>query len=111
MSLSEREAEAVTDLCNINDVNNKKIINVLHSRFTGYNVYTYLGTLGLVSINPSRYLAQNDEQTSEEYVAIYRNTSLETISTKTLNPHLFGLVNRAFFHMRRTGRDQVVLLW
>ncbi|KAI8373247.1 chitin synthase-domain-containing protein [Blakeslea trispora] len=107
---SEREAEAVTDLCDINDVNNEKIIRILRSRFTGYNVYTYIGTLGLISVNPFKRLAQNDAQTSEEYVALYRNASLVTISAKKLDPHIFGLVNRAFFHMRRTGKDQVVVL-
>ncbi|KAG2201668.1 hypothetical protein INT47_003894 [Mucor saturninus] len=106
--MSNKQQEAIVDLSTISDLDEKRITDILNSRFSNYNIYTHIGPCHLIAINPFKQLAQNDTQTSEDYVASYKEISPE--SPIKLNPHVFELTNRAFFHMRRTGNDQAVFL-
>lgn len=107
----QKSTEAIVDLSNVSDLDEKRITDILQTRFSNYNIYTNIGPCNIIAINPFKQLAQNDAQTSEEYVTSYKDISMESPINKKLNPHVFELTNRAFFHMRRTGNDQAVFLW
>lgn len=102
-----------TDLSTLNNATVETITSCLHSRYDTYKVYTNIGSRHLVAINPLKELAINDDQTSLEYVAAYKDASSnhhQQQQPTTLDPHLFDLVNRVYFHMRRTGSDQNIIL-
>ncbi|KAI9474175.1 MAG: chitin synthase-domain-containing protein [Benjaminiella poitrasii] len=103
--------EAVVDLSYVDPIDEGKVTDILRSKFMNYNIYTYVGSCNIIAVNPFKSLAQNDAQTSEEYVASYKNTATENpiMKHRLLNPHVFELSNRAYFHMRRTGNDQAIV--
>lgn len=104
---------SITDISAITDASNESISAYLKSRYDLYKIYSNIGSRHLVVLNPLKNLAINDDQTSLEYVAAYKdasgsNNQLSQISL--LDPHLFDLVNKVYFHMRRTGIDQNIVL-
>lgn len=102
--------ETVFDLSHVADIDEKRISDILSSRFLDYNIYTDIGYNNVIAMNPFKELVQNDAQTSEEYVTSYKRSSMENNAITKLNPHVFELANRAYFHMRRTGNDQAIFL-
>lgn len=106
-----RSTESIVDLAQVADITEKKVTDILQSRFLNYNIYTYVGSCNIIAVNPFKQLAQNDAQTSEDYVTSYKDISSENPLNKKLNPHVFELTNRAYFHMRRTGNDQAIFIW
>lgn len=106
--MSNKQHEAIVDLSKVADLDEKRITDILNSRFSNYNIYTHIGPCHIIAINPFKQLAQNDTQTSEDYVTSYKEIAPEP--PIKLNPHIFELTNRAFFHMRRTGNDQAIFL-
>ncbi|CAO3599809.1 unnamed protein product [Absidia cylindrospora] len=90
-----------TDLLQVNDIK-----SCLQSRYSLHQIYTKLGSNHLVAINPHKPMAYNDDQTSLDYVAIYKDINHPPL----LDPHLFDLVNHSYYHMRRTGDDQLIYL-
>ncbi|KAI8364207.1 chitin synthase-domain-containing protein [Blakeslea trispora] len=102
-----------TDLAALSSCSNTAIASCLGSRYNSFKVYTNIGSRHIVAVNPLKELAINDDQTSLEYVAAYKdasgnNNQISQISL--LDPHLFDLINRVYFHMRRTGSDQNIVL-
>jgi chitin synthase len=110
-NIKRKSTETVVDVANIEDASDKIITDILRSRFSSYNVYTNIGSCNLIAVNPFKQLAVNDAQTSEDYVTSYKNVTAENPLSNKLNPHIFDLTNRAYFHMRRTGSDQAIFLW
>lgn len=101
-----------TDLSIISSPTIENITACLHSRYDTLKVYTDIGSRHIVAINPLKELTINDDQTSLEYVAAYKDASgnNQTSQSALLDPHLFDLINRVYFHMRRTGSDQNITL-
>lgn len=101
-----------TDLSTIPNPTVDNITSCLHSRYDNLKVYTNIGSRHIVAVNPLKELAINDDQTSLEYVAAYKDASGNSrlAQVSALDPHLFDLVNRVYFHMRRTGSDQNIVL-
>ncbi|KAI8076904.1 chitin synthase-domain-containing protein [Halteromyces radiatus] len=95
-----KESSSSSDLIDIKDI--KLCLQTRHSL---YQPYTNLGSNHLVAINPHKTLTSNDDQTSLDYVAIYKD-----IHHHSLDPHLYNLVNHTYYHMRRTGNDQTIFL-
>ncbi|KAI9471005.1 MAG: chitin synthase-domain-containing protein [Benjaminiella poitrasii] len=102
----------INDLSTLQNPTNETISACLRSRYDEFKIYTNIGSRHLVAINPLKELAINDDQTSLEYVAAYKDASSNSSLTHVslLDPHLFDLVNRVYFHMRRTGSDQNIIL-
>lgn len=96
-----RDVFSSTDLLNTKDIK-----TCLQQRHGSSQIYTRLGFHHLVALNPHNTTALNDEDTSLEYVANYKNTNPITME----EPHLFELINHSYYHMRRTGNDQLVYL-
>lgn len=103
--------DAINDLATVDNPTDKQLTEILHQKFLNYNIYTNIGSCNLIAVNPFKDLAQNDAQTSDDYVTSYKDISLENPISNKLNPHIFELINRSYFHMRRTGNDQSILLW
>lgn len=98
--------EGASDLSKISNVNEDVIVSCLRERFLTDNVYTALGSSGLVAVNPHKYINANSDSILASYGHEYRDTS-PTIVKKA--PHIFQLANNAYYNMRRTNQDQSIL--
>ena len=100
-----------TDLTTLSNLNDDSVVGCLRARYETYQIYTRLGAHQLVAINPYKPLALNDDQTGLEFVASYKDTNVQREQeSQQQQPHIFDLVNRAYFYMRRTGNDQGILV-
>ncbi|KAG1469534.1 hypothetical protein G6F56_003204 [Rhizopus delemar] len=96
-----------TDLSSLSTTTSDSITSCLRSRYNEHKTYINIGSRHLIALNPLKPLAINDDQASLEYVAAYKDA---TSQKQILDPHLFDLINRVYFHMRRTASDQTVIL-
>lgn len=72
----------------------------------------------LVSVNPHTYLPTNGDASLQDYVAEHCRSAVddavsrdgEVAVKEKLNPHIFRLALNAYYNMRRTGQDQIVVL-
>jgi chitin synthase len=104
---SHQRLENTTDLAQLSTISDDVIVSCLRERFLSDNIYTNVGSSSLVVVNPHKYITSNADSTLLKYAAEYRDTSQEKQSQP---PHIFQLANNAYYHMRRTGQDQAILL-
>ncbi|KAI9305874.1 chitin synthase-domain-containing protein [Cunninghamella echinulata] len=96
------------------DINHPDLILVediktcLQNRYASNQIYTKIGSNHLVAINPYKPMPINDDQSSLDYVAIYKDINHQP---SLLDPHLFEFINHTYFNLRRTGDDQAVFLF
>ncbi|RUS12591.1 hypothetical protein BC937DRAFT_87461 [Endogone sp. FLAS-F59071] len=84
------------------------ITGALQQRFKRDLPYTRIGASTLVVVNPYKILEQLNDAALNEYADVYyRNTSGQK---KNLQPHIYEMAARVYFHMRRTGENQSVVL-
>lgn len=98
--------EAVIDLSHLSPPSDELIVACLRERFMTDNIYTSIGTSGLVALNPHKYVTSNSDSVLHKYAAEYRDTSEHK---QPLPPHIFQLANNAYYHMRRTTQDQTLI--
>lgn len=84
------------------------ITNLLSARFKRNQPYTRIGHLNLIVVNPYQPLEILNDVTLRSYADVgYRNL----IENKQfMQPHVYDLAARVYFHMRRTGEDQSIIL-
>lgn len=84
------------------------ITNLLSSRFKRSQPYTRSGHSNLIVVNPYQPLEILNDATLKSYADIgYRNV----VENKSfMQPHVYDLAARVYFHMRRTGEDQSIIL-
>lgn len=84
------------------------ITHLLQSRFKRNQPYTRLGHSTLIVVNPYQPLEILNDVTLNTYADIgYRNI----VENKPfMQPHVYDLAARVYFHMRRTGEDQSIIL-
>ncbi|CAO3690152.1 unnamed protein product [Rhizopus stolonifer] len=84
------------------------ISHLLQSRFKRNQPYTRLGYSTLIVVNPYQPLEILNDATLNTYADIgYRNI----VENKPfMQPHVYDLAARVYFHMRRTGEDQSIIL-
>lgn len=99
--------DAVSDLASLSSVSDDIIVACLRERFLQDSIYTNLGSSALVAVNPHKYVGSNGDSVLMQYCAEYRDTAEEK-TYKT--PHVFQLASNAYYHMRRTGQDQSILI-
>jgi len=105
--MSKGRFENTLDLTVLSSISDDTIIATLRERFLVENIYTAIGTFALVAVNPHKYVPANSDAVLQQYASEYRDTP----DSKTyLPPHIFQLANNAYYHMRRTGQDQSILL-
>ncbi|CAO3687737.1 unnamed protein product [Rhizopus stolonifer] len=81
---------------------------LLQSRFKHSQPYTRLGHSTLIVVNPYQPLEILNDVTLNTYADIgYRNIAENKIF---MQPHVYDLAARIYFHMRRTGEDQSIIL-
>ncbi|KAI9318939.1 chitin synthase-domain-containing protein [Dichotomocladium elegans] len=107
MGKQKRNESNRTNLASLSTLTDESLAACLRSRYDVYQVYTWLGANQIVCVNPGKPLALNDDQTGLEYVAAYKDTRQQRTPQP---PHIYELVVRAYFHMRRTGNDQAIVL-
>ncbi|KAI8071740.1 chitin synthase [Gongronella butleri] len=84
------------------------ILHLLHQRYKQRLPYTQLGHSTLVVVNPYQPLDLLNDATLNTYAdACYRDLSS---SKPALQPHVYDLAAKVYFHMRRTGQDQSIIL-
>jgi chitin synthase len=84
------------------------ISNLLQSRYKRNQPYTRIGHTNLVVINPYQPLEILNDATLRSYADIgYRNVVENKVF---MQPHVYDLAARVYFHMRRTGEDQSIIL-
>ncbi|KAJ8651737.1 hypothetical protein O0I10_012704 [Lichtheimia ornata] len=89
-------------------VSEDTIANFLSSRYKRNQVYTRAGHSNLIVINPYQPLEAVNDATLQTYADVgYRDVSE---NKPMLQPHVYDLAARAYFHMRRTGEDQSIVL-
>ena len=102
-----QQLEAVTDLATLPSVSDDIIVSCLRERFLSDTIYTNVGSSAIVAVNPHKYVPSNSDAVLQKYAAEYRDTSSGKIP---LPPHIFQLVNNAYYHMRRTSQDQSIIM-
>jgi chitin synthase len=106
MSLHQR-LENITDLTELVTISDDIIVSCIRERFMSDNIYTNISTSGLVAVNPHKYVPTNADSVLQKYAAEYRDTKEEKL--EKLPPHIFQLVNNAYYNMRRSTQDQCLL--
>lgn len=102
------------DLVELGHLTEDAIVNAIRTRFLQDKIYTRIRNATLVVVNPYKdiigaSLAQVSEQYLNEYKEPARGGNSNTSSSQLLDPHIFQHVNQAYFHMRRSGRDQSMI--
>ncbi|KAG6837153.1 hypothetical protein H0H93_013743 [Arthromyces matolae] len=103
---AHQRLEAVTDLTQLSSTTDDVIVACLRERFMTDSIYTRVGTSGLVTLNPHKYVASTSDSVLQKYAAEYRDASE---GKQRLPPHIFQLANNAYYHMRRTTQDQAII--
>lgn len=99
--------EAISDLTQLSSAQDDLIVSCLRERFLQDTIYTNLGSYALVAVNPHKYVGSNADAVLIQYCGEYRDTAEE----KTYKPpHVFQLASNAYYHMRRTGQDQSIMI-
>lgn len=102
-----QKLENVTDLTTLTSISDDIIVACLRERFLAGIIYTGIGSSALVAVNPYKYVPSTADSVLMQYAMEYRDAAEE----KTyLDPHIFQLANNAYYHMRRTSQDQVILI-
>jgi chitin synthase len=86
------------------------IKSCLQTRHASHQLYTRLGSNHLVVVNPHKPVTYNDDQSSLDYVARYKDINTTHFSLDHQQPHLYELVNHTYYNLRRTGDDQLIVL-
>ncbi len=107
MSTAHQRLEGTTDLATLQTISDDSIVSCIRERFLSDNIYSNIGSSSLVAVNPHKYVPSNADSVLMKYAAEYRETQ---DSKEALPPHIFQLANNAYFHMRRTGQDQAIVL-
>ncbi|KAI8988510.1 chitin synthase [Mycotypha africana] len=109
ISASIKDSINTDDLTNVEGVSEELIANILRDRFLKNQIYTRIRHSTLVMINPYKDSRSEIQETSEEYLLEYKDTKSKK-EDELLPAHIFQHVNQAYFHMRRTGSDQSIIL-
>ncbi|KAL1408451.1 Chitin synthase, class 5 [Vanrija albida] len=109
--------EGITDLCALPSIAEDTILATLRERYITGQPYTSVSSSALVNVNPLIYLPLNGDASLQDYVTeYYRSAGDDTVgdpenmTKERLGPHIFRHGLSAYYNMRRTGQDQILLL-
>lgn len=93
------------------------ILATLRERYISGQPYTAVSSSALVNVNPLIYLPLNGDASLQDYVTeYYRSAGDDAVgdpdgnTKERLGPHIFRHGLSAYYNMRRTGQDQILLL-
>ncbi|XP_078120329.1 unconventional myosin-IXb isoform X2 [Sander vitreus] len=98
---AESSREDYDDLCNLQTVTEKSILEALRQRFYKLKIYTYASNI-LIAINPNKFLPL---YYNPKYVKLYENQPLGKLS-----PHIFAIADVAFRAMLNRQVNQCIVL-
>lgn len=90
----------------------------MRERYLSSNPYTAISSSALISLNPHAYVPINGDASLQDYVAEYYDSAVddgtardgEKVVKERLGPHVFRLGLGAFYNMRRTRQDQIIVM-
>ena len=95
------------DLSDLEDKNEKIIINTIQDEYQKNNIYNKIGTNVLLVTNPNRNLDIYNEDVSKNYLKSYFPKNDQQFSE--LPPHIFDFTTNVYFNLLKTGIDQSVI--
>ena len=106
-----RLAPRLTD-SSLSSIAEDTVLATLRERYLASQPYTALSSSALISVNPLTYLPINGDAPLQDYVAEYhKNASDDGAGAKErLGPHIFRHALSAYYNMRRTSQDQIIVL-
>ena len=85
----------------------ESVAALLQARYKRDQPYTRAGHSNLIVVNPYKTLELLNDHTLQAHAdAGYRNV----LPKQPMSPHVYDLAARVYFHMRRTGEDQSIIL-
>ncbi|KAF7731239.1 hypothetical protein EC973_000655 [Apophysomyces ossiformis] len=90
--------------------NNNEICELLRNRFADDKPYTRLGHHRIVVVNPYKSLDIWDDSTLQAYANHGYKDLLASADGFDPEPHIYELVTRVYFIMRRRAEDQAIVL-
>ncbi|XP_041837164.1 unconventional myosin-IXAa isoform X3 [Melanotaenia boesemani] len=88
------------DLCCLEELNERSLLDNLRSRFHQEKIYTYVGSI-LIVINPFKFLPIYNPK----YVKMYDHHTLGD-----LEPHIYAVADAAYHAMLRRQRNQCIVI-
>uniref|UniRef100_A0A3P8VL15 Myosin IXA n=1 Tax=Cynoglossus semilaevis TaxID=244447 RepID=A0A3P8VL15_CYNSE len=99
--LPQPESQGVqADLCRLQELNERSLLDNLRSRFRQEKIYTYVGSI-LIVINPFKFLPIYNPK----YVKMYDNHTLGD-----LEPHIYAVADVAYHTMLQRRRNQCIVI-
>jgi len=106
-----------SDLTQLINITEDEISATLDSNFSANpssSPYTSIGSSVLVAVRPSHpsiLSSITDESTQKSWYKHYRDTTSSSSSSNSPSvPHIWGVANSAYLHLRRTGKNQSIIL-
>jgi len=99
--------DTVSDLSTLPSISDDIIVACIRERFLQDTIYTSVGSNAVVAVNPHKYTSNIADSVLVQYASEFRDTAEEKTSKP---PHVFQLAANAYYHMRRTGQDQAILI-
>lgn len=93
------------------------VLATLRERYLSSQPYTALSSSALVSVNPHVYLPINGDASLQDYVAEHYRSAVndsarregDNVVKEQLGPHIFRLALNAYYNMKRTRQDQIII--
>ncbi|KAI9140628.1 chitin synthase-domain-containing protein [Paraphysoderma sedebokerense] len=107
-------APPTSDLTQLVDITDDEIVATLQSNSSSQppRPYTSVGSTVLVAVNSNdEAIVKNisDDALQKSWHKDYKDTNEQSIE-KAKPPHIWGIVNSAYLNLRRTGKDQAIII-
>lgn len=99
----------LTDLPISSALSPDDILPILRARFLEGLCYTSISSRVLVSVNPHQHVQINSDAVLADWNAEYKDCGGDGLRGQ-LAPHVWEMSGRAYYHMRRTGQDQTIVV-
>jgi chitin synthase len=94
------------------------ILATLRERYLASLPYTSISSTTLISVNPHVYIPLNGDASLQDYVAEYYRSAVDDDTLREgagagkerLSPHIFRLGLSAYYNMKRTKQDQIMVM-
>lgn len=94
------------------------VLATLRERYLSSQPYTALSSSALISVNPHAYLNINGDASLQDYVAEHYRSAVndsarregDDVIKEQLGPHVFRLALNAYYNMKRTRQDQIMIM-
>ncbi|KAJ9113179.1 hypothetical protein QFC22_006018 [Naganishia vaughanmartiniae] len=114
--------EVTDDITQLPSIADDTILACLRERYLNDKPYTSMSAAALISLNPHKHFEANSDTSLVEYANAYWSIDEESLSGRegedggwakggdSTPPHIFKLAMDAYYHMKRTGTDQAIMI-